>query len=122
MSTWPPTLTELKTDMKIKPGEGDSTNLDAQLEQTLDAAVAFVERVRPAFRYDQTDIAQFGLPDPTDDLRLGTLRLAGRWHIRRRSPDGMVAMGELGSARVASFDSDIERLLGIGRFAKPVIA
>lgn len=59
---------------------------------------------------------------PTPDLHLGTLRLAGRWHTRRRSPDGLVAMAELGAARVPSFDPDIERLLKIGRYARAVFA
>jgi hypothetical protein len=120
MSTWPPVLSELKLDMKIDPTD---IRDDGRLQQTLDAAVAFVERVRPVYQYDLLDAAQFGLPAPTDDVRLGTLRLAGRWHVRRRSQDGMIFVSqELGSARVPSFDADIERLLGIGRFAKPVIA
>jgi len=119
-TTWPPALSELKTDMKI---DATDTRDDARLQQTLDAAVATVERVRPVYQYDPLVPAQFGLPLPPDDIRLGTLRLAGRWHTRRRSQDGMVFVSqEMGSARVPSFDADIERLLGIGRFAKPVIA
>jgi hypothetical protein len=81
----------------------------------LDAAVSFVERVRPGFNYQADPLSD--APAPTPDLALGTLRLAGRWYTRRRSPDGLVTMGgDLGSARIPSFDPDIERLLGIGRF------
>lgn len=113
---WPPSLDDLKVDLD-KTGE---TGQDAALQQVLDAAVAFVEDQRPGFNYtadpESTD------PDPTDDLFLGTLRLAGRWHTRRRSPDGLVTGGELGSSRVPAFDADIERLLGIGRYAGPVFA
>jgi hypothetical protein len=117
---WPPTLLELKLDLKI---DATDTREDARLAQVLDAAVDFTERVRTGFAYDPLNPDQFGLPQPTADLRLGTLRLAGRWHIRRRSPDGMVSVSaEMGSARVASFDADIDRLLGIGRHRKSVIA
>lgn len=119
MADWPPTLASLKTDMKI---EADDTRDDERLGQVLDAAVSFVERVRPAFQYDPTNPDQFDRPEPTSDHVLGTLRLAGRWHLRRRSPDGLVGMGDLGSARVPSFDPDINRLLGLGSSMGPVIA
>jgi hypothetical protein len=119
--TWPPTVADLKVDLKIDPND-DRDN--ARLASDLAAAVALVERVRGgAFKFDPADPAQWALPDPTDDIFLGTLRLAGRWTIRRRSPDGMVAVSaEMGSARVASFDADIDRLLGIGRHRGPVFA
>jgi hypothetical protein len=52
---------------------------------------------------------------------LGTVRLAARWHNRRRSPDGMLDMGELGNARIPTGDPDIERLLGIARFRGPMV-
>ena len=109
---WPPTLDDLKEDRSI---DLDDTRDDARLQQVLDAAVLFVQRVRPEFRYDQLNPDQFDLPDPTADLHLGTLRLAGRLHTRRRSPDGSIDMGELGSGRVPSFDPDIDRLLRLGR-------
>lgn len=109
---WPPTLDELKVDMGIDPTDERD---DERLTQVLDAAVAFVERVRPEYQYDQLNPDQFGLPEPTADTRLGALRLAGRWHTRRRSPDGMVNMAELGAGRVSTFDGDIDRLLRLGR-------
>lgn len=114
---WPPTLAELKLDMKIPD---DDTRDDDRLRQVLDAAVVFVERVRPGFNYQAESGSD--LPDVPDDLRLGTLRLAGRWHTRRRSPDALIEMGELGASRVPGVDPDIERLLGIGRYRAPVIA
>ena len=110
---WPPPLDELKVDMKI---ESTDTRDDARLQATLDAAVAFVERVRPEFNY--TADALSDLPDPTADLRLGTLRLAWRWHTRGRSPDMLIQLAEMGASRVPSFDPDIERLLRIGRHQK----
>lgn len=108
------TLEELKTEMDI---EADDTRDDERLVSVLDASMTFVERVRKGqFNFDGD--AMCDLPAPTADLKLGTLMLARRWHTRRRSPDGLVSMGELGSARVLSFDPDIDRLLRIGRHAR----
>lgn len=111
------TLDELKADMSV---DLTDTRDDGRLQQVLDAAVAFVQRVRPVFNYDADPLSV--LPDVSADVKLGTLRLAGRWHTRRRSPDALIQMAEMGASRVPSFDSDIERLLGIGRFAGPVFA
>lgn len=114
MTTWPPALDELRNDMKADDPAIDVDALDtARLQSALDAAVSFVERVRPRFNYEG-DLGS-ALPDPTPDLRLGTLRLAGRWHTRRRSPDALIEMGEMGASRVPSIDPDIDRLLRIGR-------
>lgn len=60
--------------------------------------------------------------DPDDDLVLGTLRLAGRWHTRRRSPDLLVDGGEMGTSRVPTIDADIDRLLRIGRRSAMAVA
>lgn len=190
---WPPTLTDLKNDLKV-----DDDRDDARLSTVLAAAVAYVERVRPAFAYPGTpdvgdvvtlsitaaDVAgdpanadtvelvvelpdgtlddsptvdnppddtgvylalftttqagthvarwitsgpvsavnqrfevrsSAGLPAPTADMELGTVRLAGRYHARRRSVDGLVVAAELGVARVPYLDPDIRRLLGLGK-------
>jgi hypothetical protein len=110
---WPPTLEELKADQKI-PVDTD----DDSLQVNLDAAVAFVEAVR-------TDLDFSAEPEgkaPNAQVILGTIRLAARWFTRRRSPEALVDAGELGSARVPSFDPDIERLLSIGRYRGPVVA
>jgi len=105
---WPPTLVELKGDMGIDP---DDTRDDVKLQRALSAAVTFVERIHPDLDW----------PNPTDDLELGTLRLAARWDARRRSPDALIQLAELGASRVPSFDPDIDRLLRIGRHQKPRI-
>lgn len=114
---WPPTLEEFKRDAGIDSG-GD----DPKLQQTLDAAVAFVQRVRTDLQYDPLNPEQVDLPEPDPDVILGTLRVAGRWHARRRSVDGVIALGEMGTTRMPSFDADIDRLLRIGRHRKSVIA
>ncbi|QWF81139.1 hypothetical protein [Amycolatopsis sp. CA-230715] len=118
MSTWPPTLAQLKNDRKVPL---DDTRDDERYTRCLDAAVAFVELHRPRFNYADDPLST--LPAPTADLVLGTLRLAGRWITRQASPDGMLNMGgDLGgAARVTSGDADIDRLLRIGRFAVAVI-
>lgn len=119
--TWPPTLDEMLIDMGLDP-ETVNAERAARLQPMLDAAVAFVERVRPVYRYDQTVAAQFELPGVPADHKTGTIRLAVRWDTRRRSPDGLIAMAELGATRVTSYDVDIDRMLQIGRFAPMVFA
>lgn len=119
--TWPPILADVLNDMRK---DDPALELDAaetqRLQTVLDAAVHFVERVRGAEVNFTGDLGSL-LPDPGPDLVLGTVRLAGRWHIRRRSPDALVEMGEQGSSRIPSFDPDIERLLRIGRHATPQV-
>lgn len=111
---WPPTIELLLLDAGIDPGEPNEFRDVDRLKVVLDAAVTFVERVRAdAFEGVDLEVAE---PQTFADLRLGTVRLAYRWHVRRRSPDGLVQMAELGAGRVPSFDPDIERLLGIGKF------
>jgi len=109
---WPPDLQVLKDDQGIT-----DTRDDTKLDLVLDAAVAFVERVRrSSFNFTADPLSE--LPEPTADLVLGTVRLAYRWHTRRRSPDALVTMADLGASRIPSFDPDIDRMLGIGRFAR----
>lgn len=119
MATWPPKLELLKSDLGSEFDQVDDRD-DERLQLVLDAAVAQVEQVRTDFNYTNDVLSD--APEPTDALVLGTVRLAGRWHTRRRSPDGLIAGGDFGSSRVPSFDPDIERLLGIGRFRGPVVA
>lgn len=118
---WPPTLDEMKLDMPRPDAGTPPGGEDARLQQVLDAAVAFVEAVHDG-RYDFADESGADLPSPPADVRLGTIRLAVRWHQRRRTPDGMVQMADLGAGRVPGVDPDIERMLGIGRYAPAVVA
>lgn len=115
---WPPTLAELKIDRGI---DADDTRDDEALSRMLAASVAFVRRIHGE-RYNLDDESGSALPVPDDDMVLGTIRLAIRWQTRKRSPDALIAMGELGSSRVPSFDVDIDRMLRIGRFAPVVFA
>lgn len=113
MTEWPPQLADLKEDAQI-PGTGE----DDLLQRHVNAAVAFVQGQRSDLDFGPHPL---GTP-PSDDVWLGTIRLAARWFARRRSPDALIDMAELGQARIPSFDPDIERLLGIGRFRGPVFA
>lgn len=115
MSTWPPALTDFRRELRRTVDD----TADQQLEQSaLDAAIAFVERIHAA-KYAFGD--QFSdLPEVDANMWLGTLYLARRLNSRRRSPDGVIDLGELGTTRIPSFDPDIDRMLRIGRYKSPV--
>lgn len=119
---WPPDLDAFKLELRSRGEDPTALDVDdARLRTVLDAAVSFVERVRAGAFNFAGDLGS-ELPNPSKDLVLGTLRLASRWHTRRRSPDALVEMGELGTSRVPSFDPDIDRLLGIGKYRPAVFA
>lgn len=117
MVQWPPTLEALKRDQEI---DENDTRDDVSLQTMLDAAVAFVQDVRPRINYTSDPLSE--LPEPEPDLVLGTIRLAGRWYTRRRSPEGLVSAGDMGTARVPAVDSDIAKMLRIGRWGKGLVA
>jgi hypothetical protein len=120
LEQWPPLLADLKLDASID--EADDRD-DPALAQTLSAAVSFVQRVhRGRYDFGLGNVGDDLLPAPDVTMSLGTVRLAMRWHTRRRSPDALVSMGEMGAGRVPSFDTDIDRSLRIGRYAPSVIA
>ena len=116
--TWPPELDDLKIDNGVSL---DDHRDDEKLGQVLAAAVAFIETVHEeTFTFSGSPTDELPAADVT--LGLGTVRLAFRWHTRRRSPDALVSMSEMGAGRVPSFDPDIDRMCRLGRFAPPVIA
>jgi hypothetical protein len=117
MTTWPPSLADLKAELNIPDGD---TSQDINLSTDLASAVAYVHRVRPDVNYTN-DITNC-LPGPTDDLWAGTLGYARRLFTRRRSPDGVVDMGDLGTGRVPMTDVDIDKALSVGRFAEGYFA
>lgn len=118
---WPPQLDDLKAELRI---DRSDTRDDERLQVVLDAAVAHVEEHRAgdfAFFGTETNSAGAALPAPDHDFHLGTVRLAVRWHTLRRSPDGLVDAGDLGTVRVPPVPADIERMLGLGRFRRPLV-
>lgn len=118
---WPPQLDDLKAELRI---ERTDTRDDANLQVVLDAAVDYVEEHRAgdfAFLGTEVDADDVALPVPPQRIHLGTVRLAVRWHTLRRSPDGLVDAGEFGTVRVPNVPADIERLLGLGNFRRPLV-
>lgn len=112
---WPPSLYDLRTDMGDRDLSDDGK--DDMMVMVLDAAIEHVRKIK-GWKYDLAEVEESGvvLLPPTPDLILGTLRFAGRWHSRRSAPDNLVTMGDAGGLVVPGFDSDIERLLQIGRY------
>lgn len=110
---WPPTLGSYKTDLKL---DADDDRYDDQLQATLDAAVAHVERVRSDVNF-AADPDATG-PAVTMDLIIGTLRLARRWDLRRDTPLAVLIAAGVGTTGIASWDVDVERLLRTGRYAR----
>jgi hypothetical protein len=111
MADWV-TLAELRVDVTAPQGSVD----DHRLRFCLDAAMACVE----AARIDLA--ADFAAGTVPANVRLGTVRLAARWYRRRAFPEGQVT-SELGVVGAIPYtDPDIDRLLGIGRFRRSVIA
>lgn len=106
--SWPPTLADLKADVRATDDDRDDDALGVRLA----AAIAYVEDVHAS--------------DPefleSDRARLGCLMLAVRLYRRRDTPDGLLMAGELGAVRVGTGDPDIDRMLKIGRYRRSVIA
>lgn len=121
-NTWPPTLAEAKADREVSERAGMSTRDDAALQSALDAAVEYVQAARKDLNYSRGAVGEDLLPFPGVLVKLGTIRLAARYFYRRTNVEGVVSLGEAGSARLPSFDADIERMLRIGRFRRPVTA
>jgi hypothetical protein len=120
-AVWPPTVTDVKLDMARNQQVSVS---DDDIAICLGAAIDWVTD-RKGGTWDLSSSAESesgALTPPDQAIILGTVRLAIRWIIRRRSGDGMLSAGEQGNTRVASFDADIYRMLRIGRHAPMAFA
>lgn len=98
------TLEELKNDQTLDAQLGARD--DEALQRVLDAAMVWVQDHRP-------DLDYHGSWTVPEYVRLGTLRLAARWFVRRVSPDGTVNVGQFGTATIMAIDPDIYAQLGI---------
>ena len=120
---WPPCLSDVKVDMGRAGDDQDDTE-DAELSMVLDAAIVKVVELKGStFDLDDDPEGESGESGvraaPDAALILGTIRLARRWHDRRRSPGNVApAGGDLGMAVLPGYDADIERMLRIGRYAR----
>lgn len=102
------TIHDLKNDQTLD--DRVSGRDDEALQRVLDAAMVWVESHRP-------DLSYQGAWTVPADVRLGTIRLAARWFVRRISPDGTIHLGDLGTGTInatwVTADPDIQMQLGI---------
>lgn len=110
---WLP-LADVLEQAGVKPDADDAAAVDRKRK----AAAAYVERNRRDLRTVVDDVVTF---TPTPEVVEGAIMLAARLHARKGSPTGVASYGEFGPAAIVRYDADIERLLGVGRSAKPVI-
>lgn len=97
-------------------------NIDPESENAADverkrlAAGSYVEDVRP-------DLFLGDPPTFTPKSRVvaGAVLLTSRLYARKGSPLGVASFAEFGPADVIRYDPDIERMLGLGRHAGPVV-
>jgi len=103
---------------------GDS--LPANVERHRLATAAYVERARrdlvvPAvYDVDGVTVLTPATFTPPADVVDGALLMVGRLVAREGSPQGLASFGEFGPAAVIRSDPDVERLLGVGRYGRPV--
>lgn len=88
------------------------TPLPSLAEQARLAAAAYVERVRADLDWTAPVAA---------DVVTGAAILASRLHARSGSPLGLASFAEFGPSAVLRLDPDVERLLGLGRYARPAV-
>lgn len=58
---------------------------------------------------------------PTPSIMLAARLAANRLWSRRDSAAGLASFGEFGATEILRYDPDLERLLGVGRYAFPRI-
>lgn len=95
---------------RVVPGTDDD------LEAARRAAAEWVEDHRRDLVW--LDATEADVP-PT--VWMGAVLLTNRILSRRGSPQGLAELGEFGPAAIIRSDPDVERLLGIGRYGRPVI-
>ena len=89
----------------------DENRRDAELCRQ--AAAAYIEAQRPDLTAD--DLGKSAA------IRQAALLSAARLYARRSSPTGLASFGEFGAEQILRGDPDVARLLGVGRYAAPVV-
>lgn len=92
----------------------------AEVDRARLAAAAHVEQLRgdlvTVVIDAQGTVVSF---DAQPQVLFAATLLAARLFARRSSPTGLASYGEFGPAAVLRLDPDVERLLGVGRYAPP---
>lgn len=96
---------------RVQAGSAD----EARALKARDGVAAWIEKQRTDLVVDADTFTA------DDDIVEGAKLLVARLYARNGSPLGTVGYGEFGVAAVVKYDSDAERLLGIGRYGAPVV-
>lgn len=113
---WPPVLDTYKIDLRDIGVDDDDDRFDVALQATLDAAVAYVQRVREDVNFFEESGWTAG-PGVTADLVLGTIRLARLDDLWRDAPLNTLNAGDVGTLELTA-QATVERLLRVGRYAR----
>lgn len=124
MYEWLPLADCLEEAGLPRDANPEATPSAGHIERKRAAAAAYVERNRPDLLVAGDPLADPPVPDvftPPADVVAGAVLLTARLYARKGSPLGVASFGEFGPADVLRYDADIERLLGLGRYAPPVV-
>lgn len=105
----PPTVADVKSFLGLDPMD---TFDDAWVDQSLKAAVDYVRDRLPGCNWD--------MPSPRQ--RLGLILLAGRFYERRGADGNDVNAGYEFGGPIPMIGREIQELLGLGRYFRPVVA
>lgn len=108
-------LTAQAVALQLQLDLADGDPLPPRAEQARLGAAAYVERVRADLAWDAAPVTA------SPDVVMGAAILASRLHARAGSPLGLASFAEFGASAVLRLDPDVERLLGLGRYAKPAV-
>lgn len=112
---WLP-LADCLAQCGVAPGAANAP----EVERARVATAAHVERMRPDLAVADVDPLLPAVYTPGADVIYGATLLVARLISRKGSPAGVAAYAEF-AASVLRTDPDAERLLGLGRYAKPRI-
>lgn len=99
--------------LQLDPGDPQT----AAAELCRVAAADHCERQRPDLFAPVDGV----LPPVGDRIVFAGVLAAARLYARRSSPAGLASFGEFGAAEVLRLDPDVSKLLGVGRYAPPVV-